>query len=65
MIMTKLTHYTSFDDLKASKSSIAAERPQSSQQAELKEFIALLKDHCSLPPSSGSNKSVNPSERGQ
>jgi hypothetical protein len=62
--MTKLTHYTSFNDLKESPSAVAAEKPQSSQQHELKEFIALLKNHCIPQLPSRTNESNNPSKSG-
>jgi hypothetical protein len=60
--MTKLTYYTSFDDLKASKSTIDADRSQSTQQSELREFFTLLKDHCISQSSSKLNDPHNPSK---
>jgi hypothetical protein len=45
-------------------SAIAAAKSQSSQQHELKEFIALLKDHCLPKAASKASQSNNPSKSG-
>lgn len=56
--MTKLTHYTSFNDLKSSKFSIPSEQSASVKEAELKELVDLLrnnhysKKHSKVTPSS-------------
>jgi len=59
--MTKLTHYTSIEDLKASKSSFEPRKSGSERELELKELIALLKDHSSTSEHHKSNKSLNQS----
>jgi hypothetical protein len=62
--MTKLTHYTSFDALKASPSAVAAEKSQFSQQHELSEFFALLKKHSISQEPPRENEFNNPSKSG-
>jgi hypothetical protein len=63
--MTKLTYYTSIEDLKASKSSFLPRKSDSERELELKEFIALLKDHSSPSEPYKSNKSLNQSGSGK
>jgi hypothetical protein len=65
--MTKLTRYTSFEDLKASKNAIQPQKSNSERESDFKEFISLVRSHSSTstPEHSKSGKSLNQSNRGK
>jgi hypothetical protein len=46
--MTKLTHYTSFEDMKSSKNLYSSDKSVSQKESDLKNFITLLKTNSSL-----------------
>ena len=59
--MTKLTRYTSIEELKASKNSLSSQKSDSERELELREFIALSKNKPSTTPPQRptSGKSLN------
>lgn len=63
--MTRLTQYTCFDDLKASKCLIEAEKSKLSAQFEMAEFIAFLKENGSKNQPARSSKSINKTTSGK
>lgn len=63
--MIKLTRYTSFEDLKASKNSFQSQRSNSERESDLKELIALIKNHSFTPEHSKSYNSLNPPNSGK
>lgn len=63
--MIKLTRYTSIEDLKASKNSFQSQKSDSERESDLKEFIALIKNHSSTPEHSKSYNSLNRSSSGK
>jgi hypothetical protein len=48
--MSKLTHYTSFEDMKSSKNFNPSAKNLSQKESELKAFITLLKTHEKVIP---------------
>jgi hypothetical protein len=63
--MTKLTRYTSMEDLKASKNLLRPQKSISERELELREFIALLKKQPSTVVRSKSDKSSNQAGSGK
>jgi hypothetical protein len=57
--MIKLTRYTNIDDLKASKDSLRTIKPDSERESDLREMIALIRNHSSTPERSKSNDEPN------
>jgi hypothetical protein len=47
--MTKVTRYTSIEELKESKNYLAPQKSDSERESELREFIALSKNNSSTP----------------
>jgi hypothetical protein len=62
--MTKLTHYTSFKDMKSSKNSTPSNKNLTQKESELKEFIALLKTNSPLKHS-GEKDNLNKLKSGK
>jgi hypothetical protein len=57
--MTKLTRYTSIQAMKESKDFFQASKSNSERESELKEFLSMLKENPSLPPTSEVTKYLN------
>jgi len=57
--MTKLTRYTSVEDLKASKNELQPQKSISERELELREFIALVRNQPSTTARPKSDKSSN------
>ena len=55
--MPKLTRYTGFEEMKASKNFIQPKKSNSEREADFKEFIALLRKNSSISkqPESGNS----------
>ena len=47
--MTKLTRYTSVEDLKASEDYFRSEKTNSERETEIKELVSMLKENSSSP----------------
>jgi hypothetical protein len=63
--MSKLTRYTSFDEMKSSKNFIQPKKSSSEREADFKEFIALVRKHSHDPAHSKSDTSLNQSKGGE
>jgi hypothetical protein len=63
--MTKLTRYTSIEELKASKNSLQPQQSDYQRESELSELIAVLKSHSSTLEQSKSDKPLNQSGSGK
>jgi len=63
--MTKLTRYTSFQELKASEDSLPPQSSNSERESEMRELLSILKDNSSIAKSSNSAKNLNESNRGK
>lgn len=63
--MVKLTRYTSIEELKASKNSFQPQKSGCERESDLKEFIALVKNHSFTPEPSKSDNSLNRSSSGK
>jgi len=60
--MKKLTRYTNIRDLKASNSQQQPQQSDLKYESDLREFIAIMKQHSSSPKQSKRNNSSNKSK---
>ncbi|HVU95269.1 MAG TPA: hypothetical protein VHE34_08600 [Puia sp.] len=63
--MTKLTRYTSFQELKASEDILPPQTSNSRRELEMKELLSMLKDNSSPLRNADPNENLNESNRGK